>query len=168
MDISAAVNTFAQGGALLPTLGSLFGGGSDGPDHLYKRTKEAAEASIEGRLAAAKRNGISALYALGAPVSSPSISVGGSGPDMGQTLAAMGQDISRAVAAGQTDVERSLQALTLEKAKLENEYLAAQISSIRTRTVKESAPPMPVSGALVPDAVKPPSRTAGLNAGWLS
>lgn len=166
MDIGSALSTFAQGGSLLPVAASLLGGSSDGPDHLVKRTRQANEAAIEGKLNAAKKYGISALYALGSPTISPSVSVGGGGgSDLGASLASMGQDISRAVASGQTDAERALQALTLDKAKLENEYLAAQIASIRTRTVKESAPPVPVSGGLSPETAKPPTRTTGINAG---
>lgn len=147
------------GGAL-----DAFGvGSSDGPDHLRKRTRQANFAAIEGKMQAAKEFGISPLYALGAPTISPAVSVGGSsGPSLGQTISNMGSDVSRAVAAGQTEVERQLQALTLDKARLENEYLSAQIASVRTRTVRESAPAIP---GLIPEKVAPPQRTTGVNIG---
>ena len=144
----------------------LFPGDSGPPGGDYKAMKSANMAAIAGKMEAAKKYGISALYAMGAPTASPSFSVGGDGGmSRGSTLASMGQDISRAVAAGQTADERALQALTLEKAKLENDYLRAQINSVNSRTIRESAPPMPAPGALLPEKVNPPERTQNIKAG---
>lgn len=144
--------------------GQLIGSGPDGPDHLFKKTAEANEAAIAGKMAAAKKYGISPLYALGAPtISGPGVSVGGGGQSLGQTISEMGADVSRAVAAGQTAEERALQALTFEKAALENEYLREQIASVRARTARESGPAIPAAPGLIPERLQAPQRTTGAN-----
>lgn len=128
---------------------------------------DAAFGTIRGKVEAAEKYGISKLYALGAPVSSPVMGVGG-GPSLGDSIASMGQDVSRAVAAGQSDAERSLQALTLEKAGLENDYLREQIASVRLRTARESGPPLPVTNSgngNFKESITPPTRTPGMNFG---
>lgn len=167
MNVNAALSTFAQGGSLLPVAASLFGGSDSGPPGGdFKAMKSANMAAIAGKMEAAEKYGISKLYALGAPTVSPAVSVGGeSSSGLGEALANMGQDISRSVAAGQSDMERTIQKLTLEKAGLENEYLRAQINSVNSRTTRESGPPMPVPGALNPETLKQPSRTTGINLG---
>lgn len=150
------------GGSLISAgsslLGSLFGGSGDTD---WRRQKTVMKNQIQWKVADAKAAGISPLYALGAPTTSWSGSVG-SEPSIGNTLASMGQDIGRAVAAKSTDAERAIQALTLDKAALENEFLREQIRSIRTRTIRESAPPLP---GLVPERAVPPQRTTGVNFG---
>lgn len=132
------------GGSLISAgsklLGSLFGGSND---DTWDHTKTLAKNQIQWKVADAKAAGVSPLYALGAPTMSYSGSVGGE-PSLGSTLSDMGQDIGRAVAAKQTAPERAVQALVLEKAGLENEYLREQIASIRARTWRESAPPLPL------------------------
>lgn len=140
------------GSALISAGSSLIGGllgGSDGPDHLSKRTYQANYNSITGKVAAAKASGISPLYALGAPTMSPAVSTGeSSSRRMGETLASMGQDVSRAVAAQQTTAQRALQDLTLQKAALENDWLRAQIASVNGRTLREVGPGMPPGGPI--------------------
>lgn len=134
-------------------------GGND-TDQDWKRQKKVMQNSISWRVADAKRAGIHPLYALGAPTMSYSASAGSSGPSLGETLGGMGQDVSRAVAAGMSDAERRLQQLTLEKAGLENEYLRSQIASVNSRTIRESAPAFP-AGSKIPEKVTPVTRTPG-------
>lgn len=135
------------------------------PNHTGRDQRQAIayanRSAVLDKVAAAKEAGISPLYALGAPViSGGGVSVGGDS-GLGSTISSMGADISRAVAAGQTSEERALQALTLEKAALENDYLKAQIGSLRTRTAKEALPP-PFPGAM-PEQVSPAQHTPGVN-----
>lgn len=130
--------TSALIGAGSKLAGQLVGGGTNnhaGRDS-RQRLQEAVHASIGMKVEEAKKYGISPLYALGAPTFSPAgVAVGGD--NLGATISDMGADISRAVAAGQTAPERELQALTLEKAKLENRYLWEQINSLHMRTRAE-------------------------------
>lgn len=128
----------------------------DGPDSRIENRK-AAYGAIQGKIQAADQFGISRLYALGAPTGSPIASVGGE-PSLSETVSRMGGDISRAVAAGQTSEERALQALALEKAGLENDYLRSQINSVNLRTMRESGPPMPGPTDIFHKVV-PPQRT---------
>lgn len=164
------------GGALISAGSQVIGGllGSGKNNHAGRDQRQAISyanrSAILDKVAAAKEAGISPLYALGAPTISATSQVGeGGGNGLGQTLAGMGQDIGRAVAAQQTDLERKVQQLTLDKAALENDYLRAQINSVRVRTIRESGPPMPEAGPapgpLRPERLQDPSRTKGLNAG---
>lgn len=123
--------------------GNLIGRGGGTPGGNMRNMREANTAAIMGKVRAAEKAGISKLYALGAPTVSPAVHVGGS-PSLGETVSQMGADVSRAVAAGQTAAERSLTALSLEKAGLENDYLRAQIASVNMRTARESGPAFPV------------------------
>lgn len=125
--------------------GGLMGDRSTGGD--MRNMREANTAAIAGKIKAADKFGISRLYALGAPTVSPAVNVGG-GPTLGETISSMGADVSRAVAAGQTEAERTLQALTLDKAALENDFLREQIASIRARTARESGPALPAPNKL--------------------
>lgn len=140
-------------GNLVGNSGSVQGGN-------MRNMREANHAAIMGKISAAKKAGISPLYALGAPTVSPTVEVGSSG--LGETISDMGADVSRAVAAGQTSAERKLQELTLLKAQKDIEFLEAQTASINARTVRESAPPFP--GALS-QKVGDPMFTTGVNIG---
>lgn len=139
--------------------GSLLGNKNN---HAGRDQRQAIEfanrSSVLDKVAAAKEAGISPLYALGAPTISTTSQVGSS-DTLGSTLASMGQDVSRAVAAGQSATERQLTALTLEKAGLENEYLRSQIASVNSRTARESAPAIPLEN------VQPPQRTPHVQIG---
>lgn len=144
--------------------GSLLGS-KGGTQHVSADDYATAQkASIRGKIEAADKYGISRLYALGAPTISPAGQVVG-GNGLGEALSGMGQDISRAVAAGATDVERRIQQLTLEKAGLENDYLREQIASVRNRTVRESAPPIPAVPGMIPSKSADPQLTKGVNIG---
>lgn len=158
MDPLIASAAISAGSSLL---GGLLGGGSNNHAGRDQRqaTSYAIRASVLDKVAAAKEAGISPLYALGAPVMSASSAVGSPGnSNLGQTISNMGQDISRAVAAQQTDIERKIQGLTLDKAALENEYLRAQIASLRARTIQQVAPPIgPVTDAT--QELSPPQMT---------
>lgn len=167
------------GGALINAgsslLGNLLGGGTNNHAGRDQRqaTSYAIRASVLDKVAAAKEAGVSPLYALGAPVISASSAVGSpsSGGSLGQTLSDMGHDVGRAVAAQQTAAERALQNLTLEKAGLENDYLRAQIASIRARTIQQSAPAIPLPHGpgsdplALSDDVAKPTRTQHLDVG---
>ena len=132
---------------MLPVAASLLGGNTNNHAGRDQRqaTSFANRSAILDKVAATKEAGISPLYALGAPTISVQSAVGtsSSGGSLGSSLSAMGQDVSRALAAGQSGPERELQALALQKAALENEYLRAQITSVNARTARESAPPLP-------------------------
>lgn len=144
-------------------LGGLLGGSNNHAGRDARQQLDyAIEQSVLGKVKAAKKAGISPLYALGAPVMSSSWTpASGSDPGLGGALASMGQDISRAVATRQTEPERQLQALTLEKAGLENEYLRSQIASIRANTSRQVVgPPAP---GMIPEQVQLSQRTIGAN-----
>lgn len=88
---------------------------------------------------------------------------------MGPSLAAAGQDVSRAINATRTGKERvdaftsTMQKLQLQRAGLENDLLASQISKINQAG---GNPPMP--GALIPGEDKPQDRPVlgALNRKW--
>lgn len=151
MDPMTASALIGAGSKLAGGLMGMFdNSASEASDQDWKRQKKVLQNSIQWRVADAKKAGVSPLYALGAPTMSYSpTSVGGDSglANMGRTLADMGQDVSRAVAATQSPEERALQALTLRKAQLENDYLSAQINSINTRTAQQIGPPMPSTAA---------------------
>lgn len=145
---------------------NLFGGGNN---HAGRDARQAVRfanrSAILDRVAAAKEAGISPLYALGAPTGAfATWAGGGSQSGLGATLSDMGADVGRAVAAGQTDVEREVQRLTLEKAGLENEFLRSQIASINGRMAREVGPPMPDDDPVF--KVVPPQRTARMGSNW--
>lgn len=147
--------------------GKLIGGGSSlNADDQRKLAQNASFGSIAGKIKAAEKYGISKLYALGAPASGFSASVGGE-PSLGETVASMGQDVSRAVAAGQTEPERQLQQLLLEKAGAEIEHIRAQTNSLKIRTLTEAGTPMPGLSSpmpgLIPSKSVPPQQTTGYN-----
>lgn len=152
----------------LSAASNLAGGliSSGGNNHRKREDREAIYNSVAQKVKAARDWGVSPLFALGAPTYSPSAPVGNSNAPLGQAVANMGQDISRAVAAGQTDAERALTALALEKAGLENDYLRSQIASVRVRTMREAGPALPASvkpGSLLPAKSVDPQQTTGVN-----
>lgn len=144
-------------------LGSLF---NKGPDPKKTSPGDAFRSEFGERMRQAERHGISKLAMIGAPSASPFVNVGAS-DGIGSTLASMGQDVGRVVAAGQTDAERKLTQLALDKAALENDFLRTQILSSRARLIRESAPPVPAVArpGLIPEKVKLPERTVGVNMG---
>lgn len=99
--------------------------------------REFAQHGIRWKVDDARAAGIHPLFALGANTTSFSpVSVGSSADtSMGDAIASAGQNIGRAVQAGQTRAERSTSAiadaLILEKAGLENELLRTQIMQLK-------------------------------------
>lgn len=101
-----------------------------------KLQREFAQNGVRWKAADAEAAGIHPLAALGASTHSFSpMSVGGSlGPDtsMGDAVAAMGQNVSRAISATSTREERAfntqMQIETLKNAKLKNDLLAQQLT----------------------------------------
>lgn len=112
--------------------------------------KDFAQQGVRWKVNDAKAAGIHPLFALGANTTSFSpVSVGTTADtSMGDMARGMGQDLSRAVQATRTATEKetayqdAVKDLTLKKAGLENEYLAAQIAKIK----QGSTPSMPSGG----------------------
>lgn len=121
--------------------------------------REFAQQGIRWKVDDAKAAGLHPLAALGAQVSSFSpISVGTSSADLRASTAtapsidfsSLGQDLSRAEAAGSTSGERTsklaqqvakvMGALTIEKAGLENDLLRTNIAKTRSQI----GPPIPI------------------------
>lgn len=110
--------------------------------------REFAQNSIQWKVADAKKAGLHPLAAIGSPTHSFSpISLGGgsSSSSMGSAVSAMGQDISRAVAAGSTapqqvtQLQQAMAGLDLERASLQNDLLRSQIARLNQAAV----PPLP-------------------------
>lgn len=102
--------------------------------------REFAQNGIRWKVEDAKAAGIHPLYAMGAPTVSASPSyMAGSVPD----LSGVGQDIGRAIDAKRTGSERvtaRLEALSVERAQLENDLLRSQIAKVNQPA---SPPPLP-------------------------
>lgn len=121
-----------------------------------KMQKEFAQHGVRWRVEDAKAAGLHPLAALGMQAT------GFNPVSYGNDFAQAGQDIGRAVGAGLTSDERSglqgeMAKLSVEKARLENDYLRAQIGKI---TAPGTPPARP---AIIPD----PS-TAALGQGDVS
>lgn len=135
-------------GALIGAGASLLGGvlGRSHQEDLIRAEHQRQDTSIQRRVADAKAAGIHPMFALGANVSSPSVSVGGD--PMASALSSMGQDLSRAARAGMNGGQRAesdeLQMLALDRARLGNELLRTQIASINARMQQSQiGPPVP-------------------------
>lgn len=119
--------------------------------------REFAKNGIQWKAADARAAGLHPLVALGAQTSSYSTAVGTpttsatgaapySGASMGSGVAAMGQDIGRALQATRDEAQRTdaytktVQDLTIQKMGMENALLASQISK-----TSQVGPPMPSS-----------------------
>jgi hypothetical protein len=142
-------------------LGNVFSGGDDLPDPQYVATQNriAALAStkgqIHGAVQAAKETGLHPLAALGIPTSGGTV-----GKLSRDAAGGMGQNIQRAINASVPNAyEKQLQELTLERAKLDNDLLRAQISEV---TKQAGDPPVVVN----PDEnVRASLKTPDLSAG---
>lgn len=108
--------------------------------------REFAQNGIRWKVDDARAAGVHPLFALGANTTSFSpVSVGDSSSTaMGDAVASAGQNIGRAAQAAMSAPERqkaaAADALTLEKAGLENELLRTQILSLKRAQL---GPPMP-------------------------
>lgn len=117
--------------------------------------RQFAEHSIQWRTEDAYRSGIHPLYALGAQTHSFSpVSIGHTPSPMPQALAAVGQDVSRAVQATRNQPARdaayaqTVQDLTVQRMGLENQLLASQIAKVNQAG---GNPPMPTAGRYLVD-----------------
>lgn len=106
-----------------------------------------AQKGIQWKVRDAEAAGVHPLFALGASTHSFAPVSLGSAPSasMGSTLADMGQDISRAVAAKSTAVEKGANvaqtALVLEGMKLDNDIKKAKLASDVKNLVAPGTPP---------------------------
>lgn len=122
-------------GALIGAGASLLGGlmGRSSAEKQAKQNiklqKEFAQTGIQWKVKDAEKAGVHPLYALGAQTHSFSpVSVGDPLPG---AIADMGQGIGRAVESGMSNtgrIDRVMQALTVERAELENMKLRSEIA----------------------------------------
>lgn len=118
-------------------------------DRNVQQQRQFARMGIRWRVADAEAAGIHPLAALGAntmsfnPVSVGTTTPGYYGGDnaLGNGIAQAGQNLGRAIAAQQTEYERAMQVLTLQRAGLENQLLESQIARTNGAQV---GPPMPM------------------------
>lgn len=110
----------------------------------YEMQKEFAQNGIRWRMADAMAAGIHPLVAMGAQTHSPSPSYVADN-NVGNAVSNMGQDISRAVAATQSNDEREytklMSTLALQNAQLRNDLLRSQIARMGPG---QTGPGMPV------------------------
>lgn len=130
------------GGALLGALGGVVDRvlGRSAEDRNTRLQKEFAQNGIQWKVEDAKKAGIHPLYALGAPTMSFSPS------SVGSDFAGVGQDLSRAIDATRSSKDRGqarLDALTLERAGLENDLLRSQIMGSKMALLRSNGPSMP-------------------------
>lgn len=140
-------------GSIIGAGSSLVGGllGNSSANAAMDLQKKAMQKGIQWKVADAKAAGIHPLFALGASTSMPSAVIS----PLGESVAAAGQDISRAVDAMSdsrekaSSMSKALGALQLERGALENEMLRSQI---RRLNAPGSPPASPESGdtAIVP------------------
>lgn len=117
-------------------LGGLFSNKSNRSSmkEQIKYQREFAQHGIRWRVADAQAAGLHPLYALGA--NTPSYSPVYSSDAMGPALAAAGQDIGRAVAAGMTKEERAVAALSMRKLEAELAESDARRVVLRTEALR--------------------------------
>lgn len=136
--------------------------------------REFAQSGVQWKVQDAIKAGIHPLAALGAQTSSFSpVSVGGEAPKM--DFGNMGQDVSRALKAAMSQPDREEvdaaqgRKLALEKGRLENDILRAELNSklIRqSRAVGQIGPPMPANsdlpmGSIMAHLSRSPERQSG-------
>lgn len=129
----------AIGGLAGSALSGLFG--NKAADKQAKLQTQFAKNAIQWKVEDAKKAGVHPLAALGATTSSYApVTVGGG--DFTQA----GQSLGRALDAHMDVTERTVAKLAVEKAGLENDYLRAQIASVRGRLNQTSQPAPPGPG----------------------
>lgn len=150
---AGAGSSFGPWGAVAGgILGGFFGGDDSGNDRTefanqqmerqLAAQREFAQNGIRWRVEDAKAAGIHPLFALGASLPSASPVTVFDGGTESNMSAQMGQDIGRAIDSMRTPEERvgaRLEALQLERAELENEFLRSRIRNIDA----QNGPPMP-------------------------
>lgn len=122
----------------------------------YRRQKEFAKEGIRWKVKDAQAAGVHPLFALGASTSSYAPqSIGVEKESIGGAVAEMGQDLSRAVAAGSTAVERGLR---LQQLKLASEGMSID-NDIKRAALSKAVQEMstPSIGTTFPEA-KPSER----------
>lgn len=115
-------------------------------DKNIKLQKQFAQSGIQWKVNDAKKAGVHPLFALGANTTSfQPVAMGGSVPDLG----AMGQNIGNAIDATQdkpTRLAGSLGHLAVQRATLENELLASQVTASKL-ALSRGNPPFPSNPA---------------------
>lgn len=133
--------------------------------------REFAQSGIQWRVADALKSGIHPLAALGTgvtPYSGPSATIGNvsgisspasvnipSGGSMGSAVSAMGQDISRAMMATQTQTGRdamfqqTVQDMQLQNMALRNDLLSSQIQRVKNGGIGPAMPAPELGGSTV-------------------
>lgn len=147
-------------GILSGLIGGALGLFGQHQDQHFQR--EMANTSVQRRVRDANAAGVSPLFALGAPTMNFSSSIGSTlgaaGSEIGSGFEQMGQDFTRARAAGMDSSERAaatgiMGRLAVERGGLENELLRAQIARIRTSTpAVQTQPLIPGQAPRDPDA----------------
>lgn len=126
-------------GALIGAGSSLIGGllgnksAKDAAKANLKAQKQFAQNGIQWKVKDAQKAGIHPLYALGAQTTSFTPSFVGSN-SLAEGVAQAGQNIGRAIDSGHTSNERMsnrLEALTVQRAELENAKLASEIALLQ-------------------------------------
>lgn len=142
--------------------------------HQMQLQKQFAKQGIRWRVEDARKAGIHPLYALGANTTSytPQSVSFAADTSLGNSLAAAGQDIGRAINSTRTSGERadaftkSMQAITLENAGLDLEIKKATLASQLARNRDNATPPTPGIPAGAPGLIKedlsPDARPVGL------
>lgn len=152
-------------GSIIGALGSVAGGliGASTAKDQMEMQEKFAKKGVQWKVADSLKAGIHPLYGLGANTLQYSpVAVG----DYGVTgaLSEMGQGVDRAMNAasgpGTRLMAKQLEALTLEKAGLENDLLRSQIR--RMNAPGTVGPPMP---GLIPVEHMNPQLTKGVNIG---
>lgn len=156
----------SAGASAVSALGGLLGGGGDSP---AKATSKVGQANIENeikwlntvlpaKLSKAKQLGIHPLTMLGVqPTSGGSVSTASS-PSFGERLAAAGADISRAISAGSSNMEKLQERLLLaqiEGQEIDNVSRASQTA--RTFVAGTSTAGLPAGERIGNSAVIPRS-----------
>lgn len=159
----------ALAAAAVPAIASLVGGklSGDRQEALAHQNMMQqilfAKHGIQWKVEDAKAAGIHPLYALGASTQSYSpVSIGGD--DLGSGLAKAGQDIGRALTAGQSGSQREaafetgVKKLQLEGLGLDNDIKRARLASMVATTTQAGTPPPLADTASVPEADKAEDR----------
>lgn len=146
-------------GDIIGGIGNIIGGflGRSSQEKMMEQQialqREFAQSGIQWRVADARAAGVHPLYALGAQTHSFSPMSIGSDP-LASGIAAAGQNIGRAIdsTASQGSREKSfqaaIQALQLQRGKLENDLLKTQIASnVGRLNSAQIGPPMPSGGS---------------------